>query len=356
MTAPGGSGPEAAFDDGATRAVLYRAPGGAGRVAFSFSANQVNLFGVDFLLREGWDVVALSHHARTWPRTAPAGLGAALRAVAGGRESVTYGSSQGGMVAILWARALGADRAVAISPRASRSVTGGARRGGRWLLRNRHVDWRYAATRDEVAAPLRVAMVYDDRQGVDASIAAQIARAVGDPRRLRRVPVPFSGHPSGQYLKETGQLTALARALLSDAPDLPPVRTDPEVARTSPAWLLARAEHAAERWRTGAARDWIARAEASAPPETIVRQRIVRLRLKVGPPGAAVGAAEALLALGPNRSRSNLLHAQALLRADRPEAALAALERVAGDAHAAARAQLAAQARARLPEGARAGR
>ncbi|MBM2577223.1 hypothetical protein JQC91_13020 [Jannaschia sp. Os4] len=256
-------------------------------LAVCFTVDASNAFGRDFLLGLGWEVILVRHRPRTWPRHPPPGLAEALRPRLAGRGAVTYGSSQGATAALLYARALGAARVVAISPRASRTVTGGPAGTGRWAEAAPEVDWRYAATPEEVAAPLRVALLYDDANPLDAPIADQIAEAMGDPARLTRVRVPLAGHPAGRFLKETGQLAPVARALLEQAP-VPPVRTGWSVGRRSSAWLTAVAQVALGRGRLDLSERLLRRSIALGPDAPLPYVRMVQVLLAKGETGAAV--------------------------------------------------------------------
>ncbi|MCA0420520.1 MAG: tetratricopeptide repeat protein [Proteobacteria bacterium] len=129
------------------------------------------------------------------------------------RRVLAYGSSMGGYAALRFGKMIGATSALAISPQYSmqRDKTGF---DTRWAKTVNRIRWR-----PELAGPLPAdlpaAIVYDPAHAFDRRHVELIAREMP----VRRIALPFSGHPSGTYLGECGLLRPLALAVLAGETD-----------------------------------------------------------------------------------------------------------------------------------------
>lgn len=130
--------------------------------------------------------------------------------LAGVERVITYGSSMGGYAALRFADALGANAALALSPQYSINPEK-APFETRWLQDARRIVWR---PEYEPALPkrARTVVIYDpttiDRLHIDL-IAAET--------EVERIPVRYSGHPSGRIVAEARLLAPLLLDVLNGA-------------------------------------------------------------------------------------------------------------------------------------------
>jgi pimeloyl-ACP methyl ester carboxylesterase len=167
-------------------------------------------FGHRFFEKYGYASVVVTSGRNHWYQTPDIeGLMASLREVSAGYDRVlTYGSSMGGMAALMFAPRLQAE-AVAYSPLYSNDPK---------IVPFEH-RYRADVTDIEFIYPpatmsgVRGTVLYDpmsrDRLHIDL-----LRRHEG----LKFIPLPFSGHPCTVYLAETGALSRLSRQLLDGRP------------------------------------------------------------------------------------------------------------------------------------------
>lgn len=169
-------------------------------------------FGEHFLAREGIDAVHVVNRLNRWyQHEEMAEVLAIVAAATRGYDRVfTYGSSMGGYAALRFARMLGADAAIALSPQFS--------------VDPRVVPWEsrwqpdIAQIRfDELpfAPAARQYVFFDPRDAADNRHAAMIAAA----GPTVAVTLPNAGHPVGALLAETGALQWGLRAIIADTFD-----------------------------------------------------------------------------------------------------------------------------------------
>lgn len=183
---------------GGDRAVLF--------VTFDSYTDRIGLdrpgFGEQYFAPRGIDAVHVVSRANDWYQYAelPAAL-AAIATVAGGYgQVVAYGSSMGGYAALAFGGRCGADAAIALSPQFSLDprVVPFERR---WLADARRIRFRRAP----VAPIARQYVLYDPRDPADQrhfGLIAARSPTIG-------VAIPYSGHPVGSYLAETGSFDIL---------------------------------------------------------------------------------------------------------------------------------------------------
>jgi len=176
-------------------------------------------FGLDFLLRQGVDVVAVrrksEHFFQTLTRAAFAQAVAPVlaQAQAQGRPVIVYGSSLGAYAALYYGRDLDA-QVIALSPRVSVHPEFG---NETWRAR---AEWRHEALDDGRPARCRATVAYDPREPIDRRfIDEALAPAFPQATWMR---LPFTGHPVTQFLADTHHLSRWIRALAAgqDAPAL----------------------------------------------------------------------------------------------------------------------------------------
>lgn len=160
--------------------------------------------------------------------------------LAGAERVITYGSSMGGYAALRFADPLGANAALALSPQYSINPDK-APFETRWLQDARRIEWR---PEHEPALPknARAVVAYDpttvDRQHIDL-IAAEA--------EIERIPVRYSGHPSGRVVADAHLLAPLLIDILNGVEQLSHYRHAVRASRSqSSSYLvnLARAQPA----------------------------------------------------------------------------------------------------------------
>lgn len=171
-------------------------------------------FGEAFLLQQRITATHVLTRDNDWfQHPEMAGATAAIRAATRGAAAVmTYGSSMGGYAAIRFADAVGAGRALALSPQYSLDPAcapfemrwGQDRRRLRFLP---GIDGRIRCAARPVVAydPYTVDRLHADRIAADVPVT-----------RLR---VPFGGHPVGTLLQEAGLLQGIVLGVLDGSLD-----------------------------------------------------------------------------------------------------------------------------------------
>jgi tetratricopeptide (TPR) repeat protein len=189
------------------------APSAACFVTFASYTNEYTLdrqgFAEDFLHGEGIDAVHVLNRDNRWyqyPEMDEA-LAAAAKVARAYPRVFSYGSSMGGYAALRFARALGAETAIAISPQYSldpRVVPFEER----WQADLAAITFREVPV--EPAA--RQVIFYDPRMRLDDQ---HFRRFAALPTETVGVAVPYAGHPVGPILIETGVLKDSVRAIVA---------------------------------------------------------------------------------------------------------------------------------------------
>jgi hypothetical protein len=163
--------------------------------------------------RQGWSWLRVQAARNDWFLNAelPGALAAAARCADGFRRVTTYGFSMGGYGALRGAAAIGAARAVAISPQASPDP---ARTPfeRRWPQARAAADPRLDDFGGLDGWRTEVIAVYDPRTTADA---AQIEVLRDRLPGLMALPLPFGGHPATRVVREGGRLGHFAIQLLT---------------------------------------------------------------------------------------------------------------------------------------------
>ncbi len=167
-------------------------------------------FGEGYLAQRGIDAVHVVARENEWylhPEMQAMAARIAARVTSYNRV-LTYGSSMGGYAAIRFGRLVGAETAIAISPQFSIDPAL-VPFEQRWI-EAKFLDFTLERT---VAAPFveSVILFYDPRH-VDRR-HADLYRAH---TRVIDVAIPYSGHPTGSYLTQTGLLQEAVPAIIQD--------------------------------------------------------------------------------------------------------------------------------------------
>lgn len=180
---------------------LHRQPVPSEKLAVTFGYRGTKIartgFGVDFLTRNGFDVVYVAQGAKTYFQ----GLSAdaymrAVAPVAGNREIVTYGASLGGYCAIYFGSHVDA-RIVALSPINHMHPIRGA-----------VFDYRHTASLfDMPRSSIPPVIAYDPWHAEDADFVDGWARPAYPDAQI--VHVPITGHKTARKLQDAGRLKSL---------------------------------------------------------------------------------------------------------------------------------------------------
>jgi len=190
--------------------------GGSDRVActftpFNFYDIESEGFGVNFMLSRGYDVIAFKCINDSWfQQITQETIDIVGNITAQYARVVTYGSSMGGYAAIAFSKALHASSIVAISPQFAIDE----RSDQRWAKQASGISWKYRITPERVAA-CSMHLLYDDVMLLDALQVQKIAHVAENcVRDIRHLKFPFSGHPTGTFLAQTGLITTVVSAVL----------------------------------------------------------------------------------------------------------------------------------------------
>jgi len=286
-------------------------------------------FGGDFLLGNGFDVVAIKSARSSWfEEVAPVlpRIHAALDQAAVRYDlRVCYGSSMGGHGAMRYAAALGANRVIAISP----------------LFDIRDpADTRYAEDirlltsdpmirADGFSPGCDYVVLYDPR-GPDAPHVARFGAVVA-PGRLRPVRLPYSGHPSGYFLAQTGLLKPVVEALIRGGA-LPKLRGPAVARRRSSVYLYCLADGCLRANKPGWAAALLDTALDRAPRDAELLALKSRALTGLRDWDGAEAAARAAMAADAGNGHRQMLLVDVLTARGALPAALAVLDKMIGEA------------------------
>ncbi len=282
-------------------------------------------FAAEFLNRHKIDAVHIVTAQNDWFQSrAMHDAVLTIRKVVGGKKPCfTYGSSMGGYGAIRFAGALGAQRAIAISPQYAldRAVVPFETRWRAEAKSVHFLKW------PEVATPPLVIAIFDPHN-LDA---LHVERWVAE-RPVLRVALPYSGHPAGAYLAELGLLSRTVLDILSDRFD--PVAFAREVRtrrRTSGRYYCSLSE-AQPPWRRGLRLRLMRRAVLTASNSTQYTSQLAILLYRAGQDGEAEQFHRRAMRLSGNAPIFAFRYSLFLQRVGQFDRALAAA-RIAADGH-----------------------
>lgn len=247
-------------------------------------------FGEEYFARHGIGATHLLSRDNDWFQypELPDALAAMRAAGSGAGQVLAYGSSMGAYAAVRFADAAGATAALALSPQYSidPARVPFERRWGQDQRRLRPLP----ALDGPIRSRVRPVVAYDPH-GMDRFHADRIARDTP----IRRLRLPFAGHPVGGYLQEAGLLHGVVMGALDGTLD------------------VAAVERAALAARRGLA----------------IYHGVLAGRQPRSRPGWAVALAERAVALDPGRPEGHHALALRLSSAGRHAEALAVHRRVA---------------------------
>ena len=172
-------------------------------------------FGGELLLRNNFDIVAFKSTKNVWYQNITPEILSAVENFIATRAArydkrVGYGSSMGGYAAIQFSRSLKLDTVFALSPQFEIDQPYDLR----WHAAAQSIDFKYRIGADAIAANCKYFVAYDP--GTEDLHHVEKLRELICPERLIEIATPFSGHPAGHYLAETGLIKDLALSVLKD--------------------------------------------------------------------------------------------------------------------------------------------
>ncbi|MBP0495276.1 tetratricopeptide repeat protein [Pararoseomonas indoligenes] len=279
-------------------------------------------FGEAFLAANGIDAIHVTCARNDWYQAeAMAAVIPTINAVLGGtgRRRVGYGSSMGGFAALTFSAALGLDSVIALSPQYSvdrRLVSFETR----WADDLDTLCWRYPMA----AGPggrAKWNLLYDPFS-VDAR-HVDLIRAL---RPVTEFRLPFSGHPSGDFLKQTRLLSKMVLTLLRKDADPASFRSAVRCKRRrSATYWRQLARVLAIRQNPAAAMRALTQAVMLAPANLDYQYARGQLAMKLRDYSLAVWSFEAAVAGAPMNARYHYNLARALRAAGKREPALDAV-------------------------------
>lgn len=170
-------------------------------------------YGGELLLRNGFDVVAFKSAKNLWYQNLSAETLAAVEQFIAARQTsyvkrVGYGSSMGGYAAIQFAKSLKLDIVLALSPQFEIDKS----YDQRWQSAASLIEFQHRIDASTISANCKYFVAYDPGT-VDVKHIEKLRELI-DAQVLVEIPTPFSGHPVGHYLAETGLIQSFALSIL----------------------------------------------------------------------------------------------------------------------------------------------
>ena len=229
--------------------------GSADKLVFTFSPldrigaeRNARGFAVQFLLKNGYDVVAFTTGRALWYQdfsTDAIDAVASFVAALGPRHRVRagYGMSMGATAAIAFSRRLKLDRVIAFSPQ----FTVNAPWDPRWAPLA-EPDLKFSISPDQISDKAEFFFVYDAFDVCDALQVEEFRKVIA-PNRLRRLTIDHTGHMTGFCLQQARVLGPLVLTVLDEGV-FPDTRASFRAARrTSAMYLVHLAARLARRRR-----------------------------------------------------------------------------------------------------------
>ena len=216
------------------------------KLAFVFSGrgNRIlggNSFGGDFLLLNGYDVIAFKSSADDWFQETPFDIFATIDALCarnGYKSRVSMGSSMGAYAAIAFSKLLKLDVVIAYSPQYSVAPSFDPR-----FRADPAIGWRYVITAEAVGGSCKFVVAYDNRD--PDRLHARELKAIIPPHNFEELILPYCGHGATLYLHEIGRLKETTlRLLRGDRPSVQELRRE---RRRSSQYLTVVTTHLARR-------------------------------------------------------------------------------------------------------------
>lgn len=170
-------------------------------------------YGGELLLRNGFDVIAFKSTKNLWYQNLSTETLAAVEQFIAAHETsyvkrVGYGSSMGGYAAIQFAKNLRLDIVLALSPQFEIDKS----YDQRWQSAASLIEFQHRIDASAIAADCKYFVAYDPGT-VDVRHIEKLRELI-DAQALVEIPTPFSGHPVGHYLAETGLIQNFSLSIL----------------------------------------------------------------------------------------------------------------------------------------------
>lgn len=171
-------------------------------------------FGTSFLIKNGFDVIAVKSSVDHWYQDTPADLVPAVNGFLSTRSvryvwRASYGSSMAGYAAFTFAKPLQIDAALAISPQFDISGAWDTR----WASDARELESVFnVLTPGQVRHQCRYTIAFDPHDKDDIHVR-RFAEVIPEDI-FQRIAVPYAGHPAGYFLNRAGVLPDLVLSAL----------------------------------------------------------------------------------------------------------------------------------------------
>ncbi|MDQ1079564.1 tetratricopeptide repeat protein [Pseudoroseomonas cervicalis] len=283
-------------------------------------------FGEEYLRRIGVDAIHITCAQNEWYQNPD--MQAVVGAVDGALQGryarrIGYGSSMGAFAALAFSRALRLDDVIAISPQFSllREVVPFETR---WEQEAAALRWHFPMA-EGLSPQARLVVIYDPLHPDARHV--ELLRAC---RPLTEMKLPFSGHPSGNFLQQTGLISPLVRALVLEGADPAAFRAAVRERRgRSPAYWFSLSRTLSARGLLPQAYAAISRAVALAPRKPDYLHARGHLATNLRDYDVAVESFRAVARLWHDRPVCHYNLARALEQAGHPGEALEAAQQAA---------------------------
>lgn len=293
-------------------------------------------FGLDFLQRQGVQVIAVRRKTEHFyqPLTREA-FATAVRPVLDGHTRVlAYGSSLGAYAALYYAHDLDAE-VIALSPRVSVHPVFGSKA---WQPR---AAFQHEPFEGQGAPRCRAVIAYDPYEAIDRRFIDEGLRPHFHGARFLRI--PFTGHPTTQFLSDIGHLAPWIRAVVAGRPE--PILDRRAQRRKSTTYYQVLADLCARRGRVAVADVLIERSLALRERHMLAHRTRGLVKTLQGDWEQAIASLERALEFDPNDPLTRSM-------AENAQRGLAEARQAADPAAAGLTAQEAASSRSSLDEAA----
>lgn len=169
----------------------------------------------ELLLRNDFDVVAFKSTKNLWYQNLSQETIAAVDQFIATRATpyvkrVGYGSSMGGYAVIQFSRSLKLDVVLALSPQFEIDKS----YDQRWQAVAKLIDFQHRIDSSAIAVDCKYFVAYDPGT-IDLCHVEKLRELIVE-ERLVEIPTPYSGHPAGHYLAETGLIQDLVISVLKN--------------------------------------------------------------------------------------------------------------------------------------------
>ena len=165
-----------------------------------------NHFGGDIFFRNGYDTIAIKVSNDDWFQSIPLNLFEVVSKIntrKGYEKKIAYGSSMGGYASIALSKLLDCNAVIVFSPQFSIDEEFDKR----WSAYAGKIDFKYRISKDSISSGCIFFIFYDNKD-LDAVHVRKLLEVLPiDNTKLIRL--PYTGHPSIQYLAEVGLIKDL---------------------------------------------------------------------------------------------------------------------------------------------------